>query len=103
MNENYVLVRWPESQEFMECDWFRDEAILALGHEDQTGSSAYFIPESRILTKEYVQQRVAELCRDYEVTPEEEDYSSKQWCDEAFPYEGGMSLKELIVEIALLE
>lgn len=58
--------------------------------------------ESRILTKEYVQQRVAELCRDYEVTPEEEDYSSKQWCDEAFPYEGGMSLKELIVEIALL-
>ena len=102
MNENYVLVRWPESQEFMECDWFRDEAILALGHEDQTGSSAYFIPESRILTKEYVQQRVAELCRDYEVTPEEEDYSSKQWCDEAFPDEGGMSLKELIVEIALL-
>ena len=33
MNENYVLVSWPESQEFMECDWFRDEAILALGHE----------------------------------------------------------------------
>lgn len=31
MNENYVLVRWPESQEFMECDWFRDEAILGFG------------------------------------------------------------------------
>ena len=49
MKDNYVLVSWPESQDFMECDWFRDEAILALGSEDRTGSSAYFIPLNRYI------------------------------------------------------
>ena len=29
--EGYVLVQWPESQEFMEEEWFEEEAILALG------------------------------------------------------------------------
>ncbi len=49
MNEDlYVLVRWPESQNFMEEEWFEDEAILALGNEDMTGSSAYFIPTHRL-------------------------------------------------------
>lgn len=43
--ERFVLVRWPESQLFMEEDWFEEEAILALGSEEKTGSSAYFIPE----------------------------------------------------------
>lgn len=47
--EGYVLVQWPESQEFMEEEWFNDEAILALGSEDVTGSSAYFIPIKRIV------------------------------------------------------
>lgn len=45
----YVLVRWPESQNLMEETWFRDEAIFALGSEDITGSSAYFIPLKRII------------------------------------------------------
>jgi hypothetical protein len=45
----YVLVEWPSSQEFMEEDWFENEAILALGNEDVTGSSAYFIPIARII------------------------------------------------------
>ena len=45
----YVLVEWPESQDFMEEEWFEEEAILALGSEDKTGSSAYFIPIKRIV------------------------------------------------------
>lgn len=101
MEDSYVLVKWPESQLFMECDWFRDEAILALGHEDQTGSSAYFIPESRFLDNSYIEQKVAELCSKYEVSEEDEDHSCNEW-EEAFPYEGGMSLRELVVETALL-
>ncbi len=47
--EGYVLVQWPESQEFMEEEWFKEEAILALGSEDKTGSTAYFIPIKRIV------------------------------------------------------
>ena len=47
--EGYVLVQWPESQEYMEEEWFDEEAILALGSEDKTGSSAYFIPIMRVL------------------------------------------------------
>ena len=50
--ETYVLVPWPESQEYMEEEWFQDEAILALGVEESVGSSAYFIPVHRILFEE---------------------------------------------------
>lgn len=49
MNESYILVRWPESQELMEEEWFNEEAILALGSEDITGSSAYFVPIKRVI------------------------------------------------------
>lgn len=45
----YVLVEWPESQQFMEEEWFEEEAILALGNEEKTGSSAYFIPIKRVI------------------------------------------------------
>lgn len=37
--DTYVLVECPESQKFMEEEWFRTEAVL---HPDL--SSAYFIP-----------------------------------------------------------
>lgn len=47
--ESYIFVQWPESQEYMEEEWFDEEAILALGSEDKTGSSAYFIPLIRII------------------------------------------------------
>lgn len=47
--EGYILIQWPESQEYMEKEWFEEEAILALGSEDKTGSSAYFIPIKRII------------------------------------------------------
>lgn len=48
-SKGYVLIEWPESQEFMEEEWFEEEAILALGSEDKTGSSAYFVPIKRIV------------------------------------------------------
>lgn len=40
----YAYVRWPESQEYMEEDWFEDEAVLDV-HND---SACYFIPVQRI-------------------------------------------------------
>lgn len=47
MSENlYVLVQWPESQEFMEEEWFEKEAILEV--EGRFGSGAYFIPAKRL-------------------------------------------------------
>lgn len=44
--EKYVLVQWPDSQALMEYEWFKEECSLA--DEDKFGSSAYFVPESRI-------------------------------------------------------
>lgn len=41
--EKYVLVYWPESQKYMDEDWFNGEAIL---HSDL--SACYFIPESKV-------------------------------------------------------
>ena len=44
----YILVLWPESQMFMEMDWFRSEAYLCQAFEDQEHhDSAYFIPKER--------------------------------------------------------
>ncbi len=47
--DSYILVPFPEVQEYMEEDWFDIEAILALGAEESVGSSAYFIPAGRLL------------------------------------------------------
>ena len=47
--ETYVLVPWPECQDYMEEQCFYDEAILAVGAEDKVGTSAYFIPERRVV------------------------------------------------------
>jgi len=41
----FILVRWPFSQEFMECDWFEEEAVLDM--EMKHGDAAYFIPKER--------------------------------------------------------
>lgn len=74
----YVLVEWPFSQEFMEEEWFDEEAILALGAEDQTGSSAYFIPSHRVKNSpDTLLQRAYELLDSgkvvlEEATPEDE-------------------------------
>lgn len=47
MDNVYILVEWPDSQEFMEEEWFKEEAVLA--QHDSIGSSAYFIPAERYL------------------------------------------------------
>jgi hypothetical protein len=47
--QGYILVEWPDSQQYMDEDWFDEDAILALGSENKTGSSAYFIPIKRII------------------------------------------------------
>jgi len=47
IEDSYILVKWPESQEYMEKDWFDKEAILET--ESKFGSSAYFIPLKRVL------------------------------------------------------
>jgi hypothetical protein len=51
VNEMYVLVLWPESQEYMDKEWFDVEAVLcnlynAPGSEHRLAdeSAAYFIP-----------------------------------------------------------
>jgi non-homologous end joining protein Ku len=43
--KTYILVLWPESQIYMDYEWFDQECYLA---PDDAGSSAYFIPEHRV-------------------------------------------------------
>lgn len=47
----YILITWPYSQILMEQDWF-EECFLANPSNDVqyniAGSSAYFVPESRV-------------------------------------------------------
>jgi len=42
---SYILVRWPESQDYMDDE----NAIFCGGSEDKTGSSAYFVPIRKVL------------------------------------------------------
>ncbi len=42
LEESYVLVAWPQSQEYMEFEWFEEEAKL-------DASSSYLIPINRVL------------------------------------------------------
>ncbi len=44
VEESYVHVEWPASQQYMEQDWFEEEAVLDVN--SPTGSS-YFIPLAR--------------------------------------------------------
>ena len=48
----YVLVTWPESQDYMDEPWFDTEAFLANNDRviQDVGCSAYFIPSDRIKT-----------------------------------------------------
>lgn len=38
----YILVQWPESQQYMEEEWFDEEAVLS-------DESSYFIPLNRLI------------------------------------------------------
>ena len=45
IDEAYVHVEWPETQDFMEQDWFEEEAVLDV---DSPIGSCYFIPLARV-------------------------------------------------------
>ena len=47
VEESFVIITWPESQELMEEPWFEEEAILC-NMPSKYGSSAYFVPLRRI-------------------------------------------------------
>ena len=47
LKDKYHLVKWPESQPFMDALWFDEEAFMAVGLEEETGPAAYFIPAGR--------------------------------------------------------
>jgi len=49
----YQLVQWPDSQVFMDAEWFDKECSLA--DFDKFGSSAYFIPVDRIRDQEDIE------------------------------------------------
>jgi len=49
MNEEYILIPWPDVQDLMGKEWFRKECYLCQSFEDQEHfDSAYFVPKSRV-------------------------------------------------------
>jgi len=46
LEESYVLVAWPQSQDYMEFEWFEKEAKL---DTSDFPSSSYLIPINRVL------------------------------------------------------
>ena len=49
MGEEYILILFPEVQEYMTEKWFRQECYLCQSFEDQEHiDSAYFIPKDRV-------------------------------------------------------
>lgn len=95
-NNTYLLVEWPESQEFMEEPWFFDEAVL---HPDL--SSAYFIPENRILNNDYILQKSIELASNLNASEDLEDELLAEW-EEGVPFEGGMTVFESVLNLKLV-
>lgn len=89
----YVLIEWPESQQFMEEEWFQTEAVL---HPDL--SATYFIPEERIINNEYIEQEVRLLSKQYKCTTDDRLHIENEWSEDV-PFDGGMTLKEHILDI----
>ena len=54
--EVYLLVCWPESQDFMEEHWFENEAVLNI---EEGGN--YFIPKHRVEQTEFLNQLKSNL------------------------------------------
>jgi hypothetical protein len=49
MSEEYILILFPEVQEYMTEKWFRQECYLCQAFEDQEHiDSAYFVPKDRV-------------------------------------------------------
>lgn len=80
----------------MEESWFQQEAVL---HPDL--SSAYFIPEDRILNNDYILQRSQELAANLEASEDLENELLIEW-EEGIPFEGGMTVFESVLNLKLI-
>ena len=95
---NYILIQWPESQQYMEYDWFKNEAILG-------EKSSCFIPENRIIEIKgniYILNKSKELANQLITTLEEDNIIDKNW-NEALPFEGGMTIFESVLNLKLIK
>ena len=89
--EKYILILWPESQDYMEEKWFREEAILHQASDEQEHiDSAYFIPAHRVdneVIKTKKQEKYCPKCDGKLETEKEKEidypYVCKS-CDENF-------------------
>ncbi len=98
MNNTYLLIEWPDVQELMDEPWFTNEAVLAEG--ETVGSSAYFIPENRIINDLYILNRCEDLALQLKSTDSEEEYIYEEW-NTGMPFDGGMNTFESILNLKL--
>lgn len=74
----YIYIEWPESQNYMQEDWFREEAIL--DNSENAPSSSYLIPINRIgvnLAKEEgIKEIVLDLLVSMDMSLNPESYPS---------------------------
>lgn len=90
--ERYILVKWPESQKYMQTEG----AIMDVSAD--TAAINILVPEEVILSNEYIVQTVKELSELYEATEAEIEVFNKEF-EKAFAFEGGMSTVEHILDI----
>ena len=58
-SNEYILIAWPEVQDYMEEKWFRKECYLCQAFDDQEHiDSAYFVPKERV--NEYNSKQLGE-------------------------------------------
>jgi hypothetical protein len=94
MANTYILVEWPESQIFMEEEWFEDEAIL-------NEQSSYFIPEKRFINNEYILEKSEELALQFISTIKEDGRIFFEW-EKIVPFRGGMTTFESVLNLKLM-
>lgn len=66
LRKTHTVVRWPESQSWMEFPWFKDEALLLNSNRQLSlyGSSAYLIPKNRIYLRININQVIYKIYRE---------------------------------------
>ena len=82
--KNYVLIEWPDSQDYMDKEWFQKEAVLH--NDEEVLSASYFIPENRYIESltngsrnKYIVNRSAELAKNLFSTIEDEEEVYELW------------------------
>ena len=82
--KNYVLIEWPDSQDYMGQEWFQKEAIL--NNDDEVLSASYFIPENKYIESltngsrnKYIVNRSVELAKNLFSTIEDEEEVYELW------------------------